>query len=86
MAFNREIKIQSVYLCQLYCIIYFSLSLFIQHNILASCPLGPATARRVGILTEMHVVYIERYTSPISTLAAAGEAMTHGRKEGRKES
>ena len=33
------------------------------HAILASCPLGPATAHGLGILTEMDVIYMERYTS-----------------------
>ena len=35
-----------------------------QANIrLASCPWGPATAHGVGILTELYVIYMERYTS-----------------------
>ncbi len=34
------------------------------HNfLLASCPLGPATAHGVGILTELYVIYMERYIS-----------------------
>ncbi len=49
---------------------------------------GLVTAHGVGILTEMHVIYMERYTHmpkimPIGPLAAAGEARTHGRKEGK---
>ncbi len=51
---------------------------------LASCPLGPVTAHGVGILTEMHVIYMGRYTShramPVGPLAAAGEAVTDARK------
>ena len=36
----------------------------ILHNsILASCPLGPATAREVGLFTEMYAIYMERYSS-----------------------
>ncbi len=51
--------------------------LMICNVILASCPLGPATAHGVGILTEMHVIYI---IMPIGPSAATGEVETHGRK------
>ena len=51
---------------------------------LASCPSGPVTAHGVGILTEMHVIYIERYILPkimsIGPLATTGEAVTDARK------
>ena len=30
--------------------------------VLASCPWGPATDHRVGLLTEMYVIYMEPYT------------------------
>ena len=41
----------------------------------ASCPLGPATAHGVGLMTEMHVKIM-----PIGPSAAAGEVETYGRK------
>ena len=31
--------------------------------LLASCPLGPATANGVGLLTEIYAIYMEKYTS-----------------------
>ena len=62
--------------------------------LLASCQLGPATAHGVGILTVIHAIYIERYTShraihipkfrSAGPWAAEGEVETYGRKEGRK--
>ena len=49
--------------------------------ILASCPWGPDTANGVDLLTGMYVIYMERNTSPLGLLAAAGEGLTYGRKE-----
>ena len=47
-----------------------------EYYTLASCPLGPVTAHGVGILTEMHVIYIVS----IGPLATTGEAVTDARK------
>ncbi len=42
---------------------------------LASCPWGPVTAHGVGILTEMHVIFMS-----VGPTAASGEAVTDARK------
>ena len=47
-------------------------------------PMGAATAHGVGLLTEMYVIW--RIIMCISTLAAAGEAVTDANTDGRKES
>ncbi len=31
-----------------------------EHIVLASCPWGPANAHRMGLLTELYVIYMER--------------------------
>ncbi len=60
--------------------------------ILASCPLGPATAHGVGILTEMDVICIRRYTSHIHAKNQVRRSIGWNRRggytwtDGRKES
>ena len=55
-------------------------------SLLASCPWGPVTVNGVDLLTEIYVIYMETHIPKFSSLdpsAAAGEAMTYGRKEGK---
>ncbi len=59
---------------------------FVRNVKLASCPLGPATG--VGMLTEMHVIYMERYTShcahrSIGCCMRGGDTRKKGWKEGK---
>ena len=45
------------------------------HNILASCPWGPATDHGVGLLTEMHAIYMERYASHRTIVRCIGSGL-----------
>ncbi len=49
---------------------------------LASCPLGPATAYGVNLLTEIYVIYMETHTLHRPT-TAAGEAVTDTMTDGK---
>ena len=56
--------------------------------VLASCPWGPVTANGVDLLTEIYMIYMETHIPkfrPLGPLAAAGDRVTYGRKDGRKE-